>query len=176
MHDYVIPVLLFLAELPVKLSIPINFWFWLLIITAPGLVLFVDVNRSIASHVTRVFYAIGLTYCLINLSIHADRSFDRKNFRECQENSVHRDMSPEMHEECGHHVDTADGAQNGFALLFGWVPAAIYVGFCELIWRIRHRKTISTMGREYRGKWFSNIIISFIFTSFMLFAIMVAII
>ncbi len=169
MHDNIYPIFSFLAHLPVTLNVPINFWLWLMFVVAPGLVFFVSVKRSRISHVARVICAIGLTYVLMNLVRHAKDAFERRDYLACQENSIHPDMSLEMYEECSHHVNIADGASLVFLLLFGWILAAFYVSIWEIIWRIRHRKEIKVMGKEYKGRWFSNMTMLLIFLPFIAF-------
>ena len=64
-----------------------------------------------------------------------------------------------MHAECKHHVNIADGASNVFYAYLGWIPAVAYVGLWEAIWRIWYRKRISKMGKDYKGKRFSTVLI-----------------
>lgn len=163
MTDTPYQIFVFFAKLPVALDLKLNIWFWLLIGAAPGLVFLVGVDRSWPSHMARVVAAIAVTYILLNLALHAKRHFDWNDFHTCQENSVHPDMSREMHQECSHHVNTADGASNAFALLFGWVPAAAYVGFWEGLWRLRNRTRIKEMDACYKGRRISNVTMSLIF-------------
>ena len=118
----------------------------------------------------RVLFAIGLTYILLNLSLHAQHAFDWRDYEVCQEQSVHKGFAnPRAHKECCHHLMEGDGAKNVFALGLGWIPAAFYVGLWELIWRIWHRKQIKAMGKQYTGKWFSNLTILFISLPFLVF-------
>ncbi len=166
MHNNIYSIFKFLADLPVTLNSPVNFWLWLLFFIAPGLLFFVGVERSITSHVARVLCAIGLTYVLLNLAYHAQDAFDWRNFQACQENSVHPYMSREMHEECRHHVNIADGASNVFLLGLGWIPAAFYIGIWEILWRIRHKIEIKAMGKKYKGRWCSNMTMLLIFLPF----------
>lgn len=168
-------VLFFLAELPVILNIRANIWLIPLATCAPLLIFFVPVERTATSHVVKVAAAIGLTYVLINVSLHAGHALDWIAYQDCQDSSPHPDMSPEMEDECGHHINTADGAQNAFALLFGWIPSAAYVGLWEGLWRIRHRRKIKEIGEKYRLKWFSNLVVGLaalpVFAYFLLWAV-----
>lgn len=156
----------FLTEIPVLIGVRINFWFILLLVTTPLLIFFVDAERSFLSHVVRVFCAVALTYVLLNLTLHTGRALDRADFLECQETSVHQFHSTEMAEECSHHINTADGAANVFYLLFAWIPAIGYASLWEIIWRIRHRKKLERMGKDYKGQWFSNTVMAFILFPF----------
>ena len=170
MHDDIYPIFKFLADLPVTLNSPVNFWFWLLFLVAPGLVFFVNVERSRTEHVTRVLCAIGLTYILLNLSLHAQHAFDWRDYEVCQEQSVHKGFAnPEAHEECRHHLMEGDGAKNVFAFVLGWIPAAFYIGIWEIFWRIKHRKKIREMGKNYKGKWLSNITMLLTFIPFIFY-------
>ena len=137
MYDIIILIFMFLVDLPVTLNSPVNFWLWLLFLTAPGLLFFVSVESSPASHVARVLAAIGLTYILLILGQHAQRAFNWRDYQVCQEQSVHKGFAnPKAHKECRHHVNTSDGGQLVFALVFGWVLAAFYVGIWEILWWI----------------------------------------
>jgi hypothetical protein len=158
----IVAVFDFLTEIPVLIDVRFNFWFVVLVVTTPLLVFFVDVERSFSSHVVRVFGAIALTYVLFNLSLHTGRALDWADYVDCQENSVHRYESTEMFEECSHHVNTADGAANVFYLYFAWIPAIGYASLWEIIWRIRHRKKLQRMGKDYKGRWFSNTVMAFV--------------
>jgi len=169
MSDSIYPIFIFLAELPVTVRFPFNFWFWFMLAGAPALVFFRRIESSVLSHMVRVLCAIGLVYGLMNLALHAKRAFDWRDFEACQASSVHPYMSREMHEECRHHINTADGTQKVFTLLYGWVFAAIYVGLCEIVWRAWHRKRIKALGSIYTGRWFSNIVMLFIFSPIVLF-------
>ena len=68
--------------------------------------------------------------------------------------------SREAFDACGHHVNIADGAAIVFYLYFGWIPAAGYPGFHELVWRWRHRAAIRGMGSAFKGRLASNIVIA----------------
>ena len=167
MNDTMSAIFDFLSKLPVTLHSPINFWFWLMVLVTPGLIFCVPVKRSTLSHITRVLFSIGITYVLINLARYADAAFGWRDYEACQDNSVHPYMSPEMYNECGHHVNIADGGSYMLLFSLGWAIAAFYVGLWELIWRVWHRKQIKAMGKQYTGKWFSNLTILFLFVPFL---------
>ena len=157
MSEHVYSVFVFLADAPLATGVRINIWFWLMFATAPTLVFFVSPERPAASHVVRVIFAVGLIYVFLNLSVATSHSFAWADYLVCQENSIHRDMSPEMQIECKHHLENVSGAQNAFALLFGWIPAGIYVGLWEAVWRIWNRRKIIELGHGYKGRIFSNL-------------------
>lgn len=140
-------------------DVPFNFWFYLLLIIAPLLVFSVKPESKLWWRFSRLILAIVCTYILINLTLHTSRALDREDYEAClapllkESNRVI--PSPEINSQCQHHIKTGDGASNVFYLVLGWVPSVGYVGFYELIWIIRHRKTIKKLGPKYTGKWFS---------------------
>lgn len=93
--------------------------------------------------------------------MHTGRAIDWKEFEACLEpllKEANRGIpNAEIHSACEHHINIADGASNVFYLYLGWIPAGAYVGFFELIWRIKYRKKIRSMGGSYKGRWFSNL-------------------
>lgn len=150
---------MFFADMPINIGVRINIWFWMMLAAAPIWVFLVGPERSALSHFFRVIGAIGLIYACLNLTIATSHSFDWVVYLQCQENSVHSDMSEKMQAECGHHINIADGAQISFAYLLGWIPAGMYVGIWEGIWRLRHRRKIRELGDDFNGKWFSNLVV-----------------
>ena len=57
--------------------------------------------------------------------------------------------------QCKHHINIADGASIIFFAIFGWIPAMAYTAFWETLWLAGHRKTISQLGKAYKGLWVS---------------------
>ncbi|MEM7069126.1 MAG: hypothetical protein AAF478_09600 [Pseudomonadota bacterium] len=159
MNKYIYIVFEKLASYPEYTGIHFNIWIWLILITSPLLIFRLNVERSILTFFIAIVSAVALTYLLLNLSLHTRQSLNWIDYVNCQKDSIHDDMSPEQQAECGHHVNKADGAQLVFTLLYGWVPAVIYAGFWELVWRIWRRNKIRNAGENYRGRWFSNAVI-----------------
>ena len=155
MKEMIFQILDFLTD------VPVNFWFWLFFITAPLLVFSVGPENRFWLRLARLVLAAVLSYVLINLSLHTSRELGRKAYNECQRKSIHPEMSQEAHEQCKHHVNTADGAANVFYFILGWIPGTAYVGIWEFLWRRRYRKILKEMGKNYKGRWFSNITIGF---------------
>lgn len=135
-----------------------NYWFWLLIILIPVIVFCVKPEASMWRRMARLLLAIAIGYVLANVALHWGRSQDWKAYQACQ--SQFEDGDIRHHRECP-EIDIGDGASNAFYLLFGWIPAAAYVGFWELIWRRRYRHTIRAMCKTFKGKWASNALIIF---------------
>lgn len=107
----------------------------------------------------RIFLAVAVGYVLINLTLHTPRALQWKAKEACEQHSVHRQDSMEMFEECGHLVNTTDGLSDVFYLVLGWIPAGGYVGFWELWWRRKYAFIIRPLGKRYRGKWFSTLVV-----------------
>jgi hypothetical protein len=116
-------------------QVPFNFWFYLMMLTAPLLVVYTGARLR----AWKVFLAVGCTYVLINLSLHTSRAIIWRAYEACQ--SQFSDGAIQHHRECG-EINIADGASNVFYLYFGWIPAATYVGIWALLWRWLRRKAI----------------------------------
>ena len=138
--------------------VPINFWGWLLPITAPLLVFCIGPDKKWGLRLSRLLLAVAMTYVLMNLALHTSRAIRWDEYEACQ--SQFSDGALQHHEECG-EINIADGASNVFYAYFGWIPAIAFVGILETFWRIRYRRKINEMDKEYKGKWFSNIMIGF---------------
>lgn len=142
-------------------EIPYNIWFWFMFAAAPILVFVGKPKHSLNFRFWRLFLAAGCTYVLFNLSLGVSHHHAWQNYNACYEKSQYRDMSPERHDECIHHLDSVNDSAAVFLFLFGWIPATAYAGIFEAIWRFRYRKKIKEMGKSYKGKWFSAITIGF---------------
>jgi hypothetical protein len=136
-----------------------NYWFWLFFIVIPAIIHGVG-PKSCGLRVGRLMSAVILGYAFANAALHWQAVLDRRAFEECVAGSGLPFESREAFDACGHHVNIADGAAIVFYLFFGWIPAAAYAGFHELIWRWRHRAVIRGMGRAFKGRLMSNIVIA----------------
>jgi len=151
-------------------DVPVNFRALFLAVTAPILVFSVAPEKPFWMRFLRLVLAVGLTYILINLSLHTGRAIERNSYQKCQ--SQFSDGVLQNHPECG-KINIADGASNIFYLYAGWIPATAYVGIWEFLWRIRSRKKLKELGKNYNGRWFSNITIGFSIFSFIIFPLIV---
>jgi hypothetical protein len=140
-------------------DVPLNIWPWLLLVSAPLLIFSAKPHHSAQWRLWRIIVAVIIGYVLINLTLHTHRELGWKAKEACESSSVHRQDSMEMFEECGHHVNIADGASYVFYLVLGWVPAAAYAGFWEFWWRRKYAFIIRPLGKRYKGKWFSTALI-----------------
>lgn len=102
-----------------------NYWFWLFIILIPIIVFSVRPEANLWRRMGRLVLAIGAGYVLANVALHWSRSLKWEAYEACQ--SQFPDGAIQHHEECP-EINIADGASNVFYLLFGWVPAAAYIG------------------------------------------------
>lgn len=124
---------------------------------APLLIFSATPRSSVRWRIWRILLAVAIGYILINLILHIHRYLDWRDFEECQK--IYAKDSLNMADECKGIVNIADGASNIFYLFLGWIPAGGYMGFFELLWRIKHRPTIKNMGKQFKGKWFSNFVV-----------------
>jgi hypothetical protein len=100
------------------------------------------------------FYWICFTYIIIEL----DNQNGWLDYEACR-NATNRMGSLEMQDKCAYHLVASEGLNNIFYLFIGWIPAGGYAGFFELLWRRKHRETIRKMGKQFKGKWFSNFVV-----------------
>jgi hypothetical protein len=148
LYKIIVDVFKFLTD------VPFNFWFYLLLATAPILVFSAKPESKTWFRIGRLLVAIAVTYVLINLSLHTNYKIGWDTYESCQ--SQFKDGAIQHHEECG---NPPRGIPLAFFAVLGLIPSNAYVGFFELIWRRKHRKQIKNYGKNFKGKWFSNIII-----------------
>ncbi|MEM6712715.1 MAG: hypothetical protein AAF590_10590 [Pseudomonadota bacterium] len=150
-----------------------NIWLVAVAVVTPLTVFTLSVKRSAITHIGVILFAVLATYLALNLALLESRAADRRAYDACAQGT---ELAPDIlqfHEMCGHHINTEDGAQNVFTLLFGWVPALTYAGLWEAAWRIRHRRKLRTMGARYQGRWFSNVVIALALPPTLLFVWMI---
>lgn len=135
-----------------------NYWGWLFLLFIPVLVFSATPDSSLRFRLFRLFFAIVLGYGALNMMLHLSQAVEREAYDACQ--SQFEDGYRVMHEECGNPF-IGNGAQRITYLSFGWVLAAIYIGIWEWYWRVKHRLRIKEMGKAFKGRWLSNILISF---------------
>lgn len=142
-----------------------NYWFWLLIILTPIIVFSVKPQASQRLRIGRLALAVGLAYIFINLALHLSIERAWVAYDSCRyEHSGHDgpyeiSLARKLDKICPEAPNS--GLPEIFYLVLGWIPAAAYVGFFELIWRRRHRDTIQLIGSTFKGKWASNLLIIF---------------
>lgn len=135
-------------------GIPYNIWPWLLLITVPCLIFSTVPGDSAFLRLRRIILAIIIGYVCVNLTLHTHRAQQRAAFEQCKHELYQRGGNPEQAGECMHLVNIADGASYVFYFVLGWVPAAGYTGFWELLWRWKYRGKITN-----KGRWFSTALI-----------------
>ena len=153
-------------------DVPVNFWFWLLIVVPPALVFAAAPKHSASLRFARLVLAIGAGYVFVVLGAETRHSLDVKALEECQEQYPFGSArSPEPCDPLMEEV-VSDAYRSG-AVFFGYVHAAVYVGFWEMVWRLWHRKTIGALGGNYRGGWFSAMMICFFLFGVAFFAFVI---
>ncbi len=132
-----------------------NYWFWLNIIIIPVLMFFVKPNTSKIEHIAKIFFATTVCSVFLNLALHLKQEILWDIYEACQGQFSDGDIR--QHAECP-KVANPDASYD-FMKSFGWIPALVYVGWWELIWRIYHHHHIEKYPGSYKGKWHSDIII-----------------
>lgn len=132
-----------------------NYWKWLWLGLTPFLVFSVwpDAPRWLRG--VRMLGVIVLGYVLVNLGTHLSMEIRNAPFlgRGVFDNSSERDK---LLFSC---FDVGDGAKFVFALFFGWIYAAVYAGWWEIVWNLCHRKVTGLIGREFKGDWVSRVVV-----------------
>lgn len=142
-----------------------NYWFWLLIILTPIIVFSVKPQAGIWLRAGRLALAVavGLAYILINLAENLSNALDWEAYNSCRfKHSGHigpyeRSLAEKLDTICP-GVLLSKALEVSY-LWFGWILAITYVGIFELVWRIRHRRTLRAMGKAFKGRWLSNVLI-----------------
>ncbi|MFO1242540.1 MAG: hypothetical protein U1E36_04985 [Rickettsiales bacterium] len=137
-------------------DIPYNVWPWFALIIAPAIVLYIRPSQSIWLRIGRLILAIGCVYIFINLMIQTHHTIEKEQYELCRKQ--YPNSAFQMPKECGNPF-IGNGAQNIFYLFLGWIPSAAYVGFWEWIWRRKHKENIQKLGKSFKGKWFSTVLI-----------------
>lgn len=125
-----------------------NYWFWLYIFLTPVLVFLVKPDASVWLRIFKIIFSIGVCYILINLAVHLKWDFIHKEIRSIP-NPTENDLERAAN----------DGANLAFSLIFGWIPATVYVGWWELLWRFLYRKRQKTS--KDKARLLSSIVIIF---------------
>jgi len=116
-----------------------NYWFWAMLALPAFMIAMINPAAPQPLRIIKVIAAIFIFYILLNLSNHL--SWDIRNAQiMSHEDPRHPGSGYRM--DC---IDTGDGASLAFALLFGWIPGLIYVGWCLMAWRKYHE----TLGRKF---------------------------
>lgn len=142
-----------------------NYWFWLFIVAAPLIVFSLTPDANPWWRVYRLLLAVGVVYVFINLALHLSVDRGWQAYESCR--ITHSGHDGPYETRLGDRLDRIcpaaphSGPPEVFYLLFGWAPAAAYVGFFELLWRWQHRTTIRTLGNAFKGKWVSTALIVF---------------
>lgn len=119
-------------------DIPVNFWFWFFIVTAPILIFSFKPTKNSWILFARIVAAVFITYVLINLSLGTSNAIAWKEYEQCK--SQFSDGAINDHGICKLHGSS--GASSIFYLYFGWIACIAYTGIWELIWRKHYSKEI----------------------------------
>lgn len=131
-----------------------NVWIFLLMLTPPLLAFTTKAEARSLRHIGRLLTAIAVSYCLINFSLHIHYAQSWALYEACQ--TGFPDGHIQQHKAC---ESPPNGAPLTFSYILGWIPAAAYVGFWELLWRGYHRKQIRELEKRFPAKWISNLTI-----------------
>lgn len=105
-----------------------NYWYWLCIVIVPLLIFSIPPNASKLQKLTIVFISAGLCYLFMNLAVHL--FWDIRNGPFIASPNPNFPWQKTWDMEC---ANIGDGASLVFTLIFGWILASLYAGFCYAI-------------------------------------------
>jgi hypothetical protein len=117
-----------------------NYWFWLWVIGTPVIIFSVKPSAPTWQKSLRTIIAIVFCYGVMNLALHLMWDIRNGPF------VVHTDPNFPWQKtwDMAGCANIADGASLIFTLMFGWIYAIIYTGWCEIAWlQYYKRKTLS---------------------------------
>lgn len=109
-----------------------NYWFWLWVSTVPILVFSIKNDAPKWKKIAIWIAAFGLCYGFMNLAVHLMWDIRNAPFIVQTDRDMPWQKTWDM-PKCG---NMADGASTVFALILGWIPASLYVGFWLLVRKI----------------------------------------
>jgi hypothetical protein len=110
-----------------------NYWHWLWVVMVPVLIFSIKFNAARFQKLIVVLVSAGLCYLFMNFSIHLFWDIRNGPFIVSPDPNAAWQKTWAM--ECAY---VGDGASLSFTLIFGWIPASLYAGFCYAAWRISH--------------------------------------
>lgn len=110
-----------------------NYWHWLWIVIVPLLIFSITPNASKLQKLIIVLISVGFCYLFMNLSIHLFWDIRNGPFVVSTDPNFPWQKTWDM--EC---ANIGDGASLVFTLIFGWVPASLYAGFCYAVRQALH--------------------------------------
>jgi hypothetical protein len=129
-------------------------WLWAISIITPYIVSRAQPGERRFLYVGRLFLAIFVGYAFLNIAHYLNCYFSWKIYDKCS-----------VAIEKGLNVYCKNPPDCGISYLFyaflGWIFSGAYTAFWELLWQILHRKEIKKLGKNFKGKIISRIIIIF---------------
>lgn len=129
-----------------------NYWFWLWVIATPVIVFSVKPATPRWQRTIRTFVAIGFCYGVMNLALHLMWDIRNGSF------SVYSDYPwqkswDDPGTKC---ANIADGASLVFTAFLGWIYAAIYTGWWEILWYQYHKRKTNLLANDFKRDWISK--------------------
>ena len=97
----------------------------------PLLAFSIKSEDSILQRTMVLLISVALCYFIMNFSVHP--CWDIRNGPILVKSATELPWQKTWDMQC---ADTGDGASLAFALLFGWIPASLYVGLCYVVMRV----------------------------------------
>jgi hypothetical protein len=140
-------------------DLPVNLWLWVLLVAAPVIIFAVKPENSKLLSL-RLIVASALSYLLINMTFAEEYDSAWESYNQCYDSKTEfRIDSKERNDACEHHFDHLSDLDRVSAYLWGYYFAIGYVGFWELLWRIRYRKRTAQTPNTFKWRWLSTLTI-----------------
>lgn len=147
----------------------LNYWFCLWFLAVPLIMFSVTPQSPQWQRIIRTLGAVLLCYGAMNLALHL--MWDIRNGPFSVNNNYPWQKSwDDPGTKC---ANIADGASIVFTAFFGWIYAAIYTGWWEILWYHYHKRKTRLLTDDFKRDWISKAVavISKYITLFMLLAI-----
>lgn len=144
----------------------INYAGWLFVLIIPVATFFSTPYTKSRKRMLIILVAILCGYVLLSVSMLHASAIERYNYKEFQ--GKFTDDYFRNHAGDTSYSWIQNTINNTSLLLFGWLLTPTYTSICEIIWRIYYWRTIRRMGKQFKGRWFSNLLIIGIFIPWIL--------
>ena len=149
----------------------INPWFWFWMISTPVITFSVKPSASVWQRAVRTILIIIVSYFAINLRTPLSVDIRNAPFWTSEITST----STEIERFKFGCYDTTDGPNYVFAAFFGWLPAAVYAGWWEIIWYQYHKRKTRLIGKNFKRDWVNKIVVFISVAMPVLFVILIGI-
>ncbi len=142
--------------------VPVNIWPWLFLLVLPILVFSAKPQHSVWWRIGRLLLAIIIGYVLLNLMLQTQLHLKWQEYHACFAKwgiDFSVEIPGDLWQLCGQKAPLGVGAKNIFYIYASWIFAVAYVGLWDRVWYHLYRKKIASLGKAYKGTWFSWLVV-----------------